>query len=169
MANQVVAAQMIPRLGVPGLASPPPGRLPSHLDLLRLLHHQQHYNLVGFQGMGKICCKIEGKTHKARCQEGNDLMVPWDECRTGCIEAKNPCLLAQIKHNWEIAHLPINDLQLEHFVNTESFLLFEHCGWSKEDLAIFGQPCSTWETSQKFTEFCDMVANLSLLNDNVER
>ena len=84
MANQVVAAQMIPRLGVPGLASPPSGRLPSHLDLLRLLHHQQHYNLVGFQGMGKICCKIEGKTHKARCQEGNDLMVPWDECRTGC-------------------------------------------------------------------------------------
>ena len=84
MANQVLAAQMIPRLGVPGLASPPPGRLPSHLDLLRLLHHQQHYNLVGFQGMGKICCKIEGKTHKARCQEGNDLMVPWNECRTGC-------------------------------------------------------------------------------------
>ena len=29
MANQVVAAQMIPRLEVPGLASPPPGRLPS--------------------------------------------------------------------------------------------------------------------------------------------
>ena len=106
MANQVLAAQMIPRLGVTGLASPPPGRLPSHLDLLRLLHHQQHYNLVGFQGMGKICCKIEGKTHKARCQEGNDLMVPWDECRTGCIAAKNPCLLAQMKHNWEIAHLP---------------------------------------------------------------
>ena len=109
MANQVLAAQMIPRLGVTGLASPPLGRLPSHLDLLRLLHHHQHYNLVGFQGMGKICCKIDGKTHKARCQEGNDLMAPWDECRTGCIEAKNPCLLAQIKYNWEIAHLPIKD------------------------------------------------------------
>ena len=95
MANQVVAAQMIPRLGVPGLASPPSGRLPSHLDLLRLLHHQQHYNLVGFQGMEKIFCKIEGKTHKARCQEGNDLMVPWDECRTGCIAAQDPCLLIQ--------------------------------------------------------------------------
>ena len=91
MANQVLAAQMIPRLGVTGLASPPLGRLPSHLDLLRLLHHHQHYNLVGFQGMEKICCKIEGKTHKARCQEGNDLMAPWDECRTGCIAAKNPC------------------------------------------------------------------------------
>ena len=109
MANQVLAAQMIPRLGVTGLASPPPGRLPSHLDLLRLLYHQQHYNLVGFQGMGKICCKIDGKSHKARCLEGNDLMVPWDECRTGCIAAKNPCLLAQMKHNWEIAHLPIKD------------------------------------------------------------
>ena len=96
MANQVLAAQMIPRLGNlgTGLASPPPGRLPSHLDLLRLLHHQQHYNLVGFQGMGKICCKIDGKIHKARCLEGNDLMVPWDECRTGCIAAKNPLLVS---------------------------------------------------------------------------
>ena len=75
MANQVLAAKMIPRLGVTGLASPPPGRLPSHLDLLRLLYHQQHYNLVGFQGLGKICCKIDGKSHKARCLEGNDLMV----------------------------------------------------------------------------------------------
>ena len=56
--------------------------------------------------MGKICCKIDGKIHKARCLEGNDLMVPWDECRTGCIAAKNPCLLAQMKHNWEIVHLP---------------------------------------------------------------
>ena len=66
MANQLFAAQMIPRLGVTGLASAPPGRLPSHLDLLRLLLHQQHYDLVGFQGMGKICCKVDGKTHKAR-------------------------------------------------------------------------------------------------------
>ena len=47
MANQILAAQMIPRLGVTGLASPPPGKLPSHLDLLRLLLHQQHYNLLG--------------------------------------------------------------------------------------------------------------------------
>ena len=51
--------------------------------------------------MGKICCNFDGKIHKARCLEGNDLMVPWDECRTGCIAAKNPCLLAQMKHNWE--------------------------------------------------------------------
>ena len=109
MANQILAAQMIPRLGVTGLASPPPGRLPSHLDLLRLLLHQQHYNLRGFQGMGRSCCKVDGKTHKARCTESNDLMVPWDECRTGCIEARNPCLLAKIKQNWEIAHLPIKD------------------------------------------------------------
>ena len=27
----------------------------------------------------------------------------------GYIAAKNPCLLAQMKHNWEIAHLPIKD------------------------------------------------------------
>ena len=56
--------------------------------------------------MGKICCNFDGKIHKARCLEGNDLMVPWNECRTGCIAAKNPCLLAQMKHNWEIVHLP---------------------------------------------------------------
>ena len=122
MANQVVAAQMIPRLGVPGLASPPSGRLPSHLDLLCLLHHQQHYNLVGFQGMGKICCKIDGKIHKARCQEGNDLMVPWDECRTGCIAAKNPCLLAQMKHNWEQGSLLIS--KMEFFIKADIW------GWS---------------------------------------
>ena len=56
--------------------------------------------------MGKICCKIDGKIHMARCLDGNDLMVSWDECRTGCIAAKNPCLLAQMKHNWEIVYLP---------------------------------------------------------------
>ena len=96
MANQLLAAQMIPRLGVTGLAFPSPGRLPSHLDLLRLLLHQQHYDLLGLQGMGKICCKVDGKTHKARCKESNDLMVTWDECRTGCIEARNPCLEVKI-------------------------------------------------------------------------
>ena len=62
-----------------------------------------------------------------------------------------------------------SELQLERFVNADSFLLLEHCGWSKEDLAIFRQPCSTWDTSDKFTDFCEMVANLSLLNDSVER
>ena len=25
--------------------------------------------------MGKICCQIDGKSHKARCLEGNNLMV----------------------------------------------------------------------------------------------
>ena len=109
MANQILASQMIPLLGVAGLASPPVGRLPSHLDLLRLLLHHQHYNLLGFQGMGSICCKVNSKTHKARCKDSNDLMVPWSECRIGCIEARNPCLLAKMKQNWEMAHLPIKD------------------------------------------------------------
>ena len=74
MANQLLAAQMIPRLGVTGLAFPSPGRLPSHLDLLRLLLHQQHYDLLGLQGMGKICCKIDGKIHKARCKNEQALL-----------------------------------------------------------------------------------------------
>ena len=54
-------------------------------------------------------------------------------------------------------------------MNADSFLLFDHSGWTKEDLAIFSQPCNTWETSDKFRQFCDMVENLSLLNDSVER
>ena len=47
--------------------------------------------------MGRICCKVDGKTHKARCKDSNDLMVPWDECRTGCIEANKKfvsCLIS---------------------------------------------------------------------------
>ena len=47
MANEILAAQMIPRLGVAALASPLPGKLPSHLDLIRLLLHPQHY-IVNF-------------------------------------------------------------------------------------------------------------------------
>ena len=46
--------------------------------------------------MGKICCKVNGKTHKAKCKESNYLMVPWDQCRTGCIEARNLCLAVEI-------------------------------------------------------------------------
>ena len=85
MANQLLAAQMIPRLGVTGLASPPQGRQPSQLNLLRLLLHQQH---LGFRGWERSAARSMVKL-TARCKESNDLMVPWDECRTGCIEARN--------------------------------------------------------------------------------
>ena len=102
MANQILAAKMIPHLGVPGLAAAPPGKLPSHHDFLRLLWHHEHYQMKGFNGIPSICCTIDSKTKKARCREVGDLMVPWSECRKGCREAGSPCLLAKVKHNWDL-------------------------------------------------------------------
>ena len=109
MASQLLAVQMIPRLGVPGLAAVPRDKLASHHDLLRLLFHHQHYNMQGFQGTASVSCRIDSKTKRAKCRDDTDLMVPWSESRAGCIEARNPCLLAKVKHNWEEAHLPIKD------------------------------------------------------------
>ena len=54
-------------------------------------------------------------------------------------------------------------------MNKDSFLLFDLLGWEKDDLNIFLEPCNTWRESDKFDNFCVMVENLSLLNDNVER
>ena len=109
MASQLLAVQMIPRLGVPGLAAVPREKLASHHDLLRLMFHHQHYNMQGFQGTASACCKIDSKTKRARCRDNTDLMVSWSDSRAGCIEAGSPCLLAKVKHNWEEAHLPIKD------------------------------------------------------------
>ena len=69
MANQLLAAQLIPSLGITGLAAIPPGKLSSHHDFIRLLFHHQHYNLLGFNGLRSITCKIDSKTKKARCHE----------------------------------------------------------------------------------------------------
>ena len=33
----------------------------------------------------------------------------WSESRKGCREAGSPCLLAKVKHNWEVACLPLKD------------------------------------------------------------
>ena len=109
MASQILAAKMIPHLGVPGLAAAPPGKLQSHHDFLRLLWHHQHYQMKGFKGIPSICCTIDSSTKKARCREVGDLMVPWSESRKGCREAGSPCLLAKVKHNWEEACLPLKD------------------------------------------------------------
>lgn len=61
------------------------------------------------------------------------------------------------------------NLELWRFVNADSFLLFDLLGWSKEDLDLFLQPCSTWRAAEKFNHFCVLAENISLLNDNVER
>ena len=60
-------------------------------------------------------------------------------------------------------------LHLYRFVNEDSFLLLDLLGWEKVDLNIFLQPYDTWRNFAKFDNFCVMVENLSLLNDNVER
>ena len=77
MASQLLAVQMIPRLGVPGLAAVPREKLASHHDLLRLLFHHQHYNMQGFQGTASVSCKIDSKTKRAKCRDDTDLMIPW--------------------------------------------------------------------------------------------
>ena len=112
MAGQQLNPQMIPQLGVSGLAALPPGKLASEHDFLRLLFHQQHYNLTGFQGVPSICCKVDSKTKRTRCKEASDLTTPWSETRAGCIQSGNPCLMAKIKKNWEEAHPPTKDLDL---------------------------------------------------------
>ena len=61
------------------------------------------------------------------------------------------------------------DLELWRFVNLDSFLILDLCGWTKADLDIFAQPVDSWQNSTKFQDLCLMVQNLSLLNDNVER
>ena len=63
------AAEMIPRLGITGLVSPLPGKLPSHLDFICLPLHQQHYNLLGFPGMGKICCYVDSKPFSCKVHQ----------------------------------------------------------------------------------------------------
>ena len=59
MANQLLAAQLIPSLGITGLAAIPPGKLSSHHDFIRLLFHHQHYNLLGFNGIRSISWKLD--------------------------------------------------------------------------------------------------------------
>ena len=110
MASGQLGPQMIPLLGVSGLAVVPPGKLASHHDFLRLLFHHLHYNLTGFQGVPSICCKVDSKTKRTRCKEVSELTTPWSETRAGCIQSGSPCLMAKIKKNWEEAHLPIKDL-----------------------------------------------------------
>ena len=109
MAGQQLNPQMIPHLGVSGLAAVPPRKLASEHDVLRLLFHQQHYNLTGFQGVPSICCKVDSKTKRTRCKEVSDPTIPWCETRAGCIQSGNPCLIAKVKKSWEEAHLPIKD------------------------------------------------------------
>ena len=91
------------------LGAVPPRKLASEHDVLRLLFHQQHYNLMEFQGVPSICCKVDSKTKRTRCKEVSDPTIPWCETRAGCIQSGNPCLIAKVKKSWEEAHLPIKD------------------------------------------------------------
>ena len=109
MASQLLAAQIIPSLGITGLAAIPPGKLASHHDFIRLLFHHQHYNLIGFKGIRSVSCKLDSKTKKARCHEEGDPTSLWCDTRASCLQLGSPCLLAKVKENWETARLPLKD------------------------------------------------------------
>ena len=76
MAGQLLAAKLIPSLGITGLAATPPGKLASH-DFIHLLFHHQHYKFLGFNGLRSICCVVDGKTKKGRCHEEGDPTSLW--------------------------------------------------------------------------------------------
>ena len=97
MAGQLLAAQLIPSLGITGLAAIPPGKLASHHDFIRLLFHHQHYNFQGFQGLRSVCCMIDSNTKKGRCHETGDPTSLWCDTRTSCLLLGSPCLLAKVK------------------------------------------------------------------------
>ena len=40
------------------------------------------------------------------------------------------------------------------FVNSRSFLLLDHLGWTKEDLTVFNSPFNEWNNSKKFKGLC---------------
>ena len=110
MANQLLAANQIPALGVVGLAAIPPGKLASHHDFLRLLFHHLHYRVQGFKGIASKACKINCKTKKARCRDQvDDPTSTWSEVRTSCLQLGSPCILAKVKKNWEEAEFPLKD------------------------------------------------------------
>ena len=96
--------------------------------------------------VASICCSIDSSAKKVKCREVGDLMVPWSESRKECIEAGSPCLLANVKHNWEEDCHPPKDCDLnknscqnqgrfwhEEMKNRESLLetpAWRHATWS---------------------------------------
>ena len=102
MASQLLAAQLIPSLGITVLAAILPGKLASHHDFIRLLFHHQHYNLLGFNGIRSISCKLNSKTKKARCHEEGDPTALLCDTRASCLQLGSPCLLAKVKKNCQI-------------------------------------------------------------------
>ena len=109
MASQLLAAQIIPSLGITELSAIPPGKLDSHHDFIRLLFYHQHYNLIGINGIRSISCKLDSKTKKARCHEEGNPTSLWCDTRANCLQLGSPWLLAKVKENWETANLPLKD------------------------------------------------------------
>ena len=107
MAGQLLAAKLIPSLGITGLVAIPPGTLPSHHDFICLLFHHQHYNLQS--SIRGICCLIDSKTKMGRCHEEGEPTSLWCETRASCLQLGSPCLLAKVKQNWEDARLPLKN------------------------------------------------------------
>ena len=177
MASGQLGPQMIPLLGVSGLAVVPPGKLASHHDFLRLLFHHLHYNLTGFQGVPSICCKVDSKTKRTRCKEVSELTTPWSETRAGCIQSGSPCLMAKIKKNWEEAHLPIKDLDsniLRSLVKIKSdFDKKKRHGFSEGEVEALKKTTvdlapSDWESrilADRLTSAAQHIVKINILKD----
>ena len=165
MASGQLGPQMIPLLGVSGLAVVPPGKLASHHDFLLLLFHHLHYNLTGFQGVPSICCKVDSKTKRTRCKEVSELTTPWSETRAGCIQSGSPCLMAKIKKNWEEAHLPIKDCD-SHIIR--SLVKIKSNFDKKKGRGISDLAPSDWESrilADRLTSAAQHIVKINIMRD----
>ena len=165
MARQQLNPQMIPHLGVSGLPAVPPGKLASEHDFLRLLFHQQHYNLMGFQGVPSVCCKVDSKTKRTRCKEVSDPTTPWSETKAGCIQSGNHCLIAKIKKNREEAHLPIKDCD-SHIIR--SLVKIKSNFDKKKGRGISDLAPSDWESrilADRLTSAAQHIVKINIMRD----
>ena len=58
--------------------------------------------------------------------------------------------LVNVETFWQENNIPA----LVTFVNSRSFLLLDHLGWTTEDLTVFNSPFNEWNNSKKLKELC---------------
>ena len=88
----------------------------------------------------------------------------WDPGNMEILPVKAPNIVKEERY-WQNNDLPT----LATFTNRRSFLLLDHLGWKKEDLAVFDSPFSQWLRNKKFQELCTVIEGMKVVNDNAER
>ena len=88
----------------------------------------------------------------------------WDPGNMEILPVKAPNIVKEEIY-WQNNDLPA----LATFTNRRSFLLLDHLGWKKEDLAVFDSPFSQWLRNKKFQELCTVIEGMEVVNDNAER